>query len=205
MPSLLCGFLRALKTAVRCLFPGLQATQQRRLSCLGLLNTELMKIAALCLGITWERAKLVATCSRDLQSRPLRKMIEVVVQIREGRLGLSSDGRSRASGEPGRRCRLCCRVPAGIPPVPWRTCCRLKPRTNVRRTSLRTRLTLSLPPVPASKAEANDYLDNAFASLADEREPAGEGPGARVRFRIRAPLLLRRAGLVLMMIRTKLW
>ena len=116
MPSLLCGFLRALKAAVRCLFPGLQATRQRRLSCLGLLNTELMKIAALCLGITWERAKLVATCSRDLQSGPLRKMIEVVVQIREGRLGLSSDGRSRASGEPGRRCRLSCRVPAGIPP-----------------------------------------------------------------------------------------
>ena len=58
----------------------------------------------------------MATCSRDLQSRPLRKMIEVVVQIREGRLGLSSDGRSRASGEPGRRCRLCCRVPGRDPP-----------------------------------------------------------------------------------------
>ena len=53
--------------------------------------------------------------------------------------------------------------------------------------------------------EVKDYLDNAFASLADELSQLERGQVLRVRFRIRAPLLLRRARLVLLMIRTKLW
>ena len=131
--------------------------------------------------------KMVATYSRDLQSGPLRKMMEVIVQIREGRF------------QPDLR-RACLVLGEAAPPVspgggvgsvagsqpgsPRSAAPLLPSEADDERAYYNEANELSdppdfePPPVPASEAEVNDYLDNAFASLEDEREPAGEGPGA---------------------------
>ena len=131
--------------------------------------------------------KMVATYSRDLQAGPLRKMMEVIAQIRDGRF------------QPDLR-RACLVMGEAAPPVspeggvssvagsqpgsPHSVAHLLPSEADDERAYYDEANVLSdppdfePPPAPASEAEVNDYLDNAFASLADDRESAGEGPGA---------------------------
>ena len=131
--------------------------------------------------------KMVATYSRDLQSGPMRKMMEVLVQIREGRFqpdlrraclvlgeaappeipggGVGSD----AGSQPGSPLSAAHLLPSDADDE----------RAYYHEANAQADLPdFEHPLVPASESEVNDYLDNAFASHAEEREPPDEGYGA---------------------------